>query len=114
MSKLIELSSAERVSMADEWFEIATANHFWMEWRFRVIKQNLIRDSLVKNKVLFLEIGCGHGQFMKQCESRLHVNIDGCDLNVFALNKMDDVSGQAYVYNIFDRHPAMISKYDGT
>ncbi len=113
MSNIIVLSSAEQVSMADEWFDIATADHFWMEWRFRVIEQNLIRESIMGSDKQFFEIGCGHGQFMKQGESRLKMAIDGCDLNVFALDKINSISGHAYMYNIFDKHPDMLNKYDG-
>ena len=37
MSELEFLSPAAPVAMADEWFEIATANHFWMKWRHEVL-----------------------------------------------------------------------------
>jgi len=114
MSKAIVLSSAEQVSMADEWFDIATTNHFWMEWRFRMIARclGLIEGAHLANDQKFLEIGCGHGQFMKQAE-RLNIVVDGCDLNMFALNKIEGVSGKTYVYNINDRQPEMMRKYDG-
>ena len=45
--------------MADEWFEFATADHFWMQWRHRLLVRALKRaGDRVRNA---LEIGCGHG-----------------------------------------------------
>ena len=53
------LSDPKAVSMADEWFRFATADHFWMQWRHCVLLQELKRagDPLRND----LEIGCVHG-----------------------------------------------------
>lgn len=109
---IIALSDASAVSMADEWFDLATANHFWMEWRFQVIKGALKKIQLIDSSK-FLEIGCGHGEFMKQSSNQLGLLVDGCDLNTFALSKISARKGQVFVYNIYDLHPDMINKYDG-
>ena len=37
MSQIETLSQAQAVSMADEWFHFANADHFWMQWRHRVL-----------------------------------------------------------------------------
>ena len=40
----IEISfPAASVSMADEWFEVATADHFWMQWRHRLLRSGVQR-----------------------------------------------------------------------
>lgn len=110
---IIVLSEALTVSMADEWFDIATADHFWMQWRFHVIKNELKKKADIKPGMKFLEIGCGHGQFLKQCQGVLSEAVDGCDLNVYALKKIEDAQGDIYVYNIHDRNAQMLEKYNG-
>ena len=37
MSEIETLSQPQAVSMADEWFQFATADHFWMQWRHRLL-----------------------------------------------------------------------------
>jgi len=107
------LSSPAPVSMADEWFEIATADHFWMRWRFNVIVRKLKKFASIKPNTKFLEIGCGHGQFLRQCIGVIPGTVDGCDLNLFALKKIEDAPGDIYVYNIHDKNEQMLNKYDG-
>lgn len=110
---IIRLSQAEPVSMADEWFEIASVDHFWMTWRFKALERLIKRFGLLRNGQRFLEIGCGHGQFMLQSDSYLPVVTDGCDLNLYALEKIGDTKGDVYVYDITQQHPDMVGKYDG-
>lgn len=107
------LSSPAQVSMADEWFEIATADHFWMQWRFNVIVRKLKKFTGIKPDMKFLEIGCGHGQFLKQCNGIFSGTVDGCDLNLYALKQIKDVEGDIYVYNIHDKNERLLNKYDG-
>jgi SAM-dependent methyltransferase len=111
--ELIFLSSPEEVSMADEWFDIANVSHFWMEWRLAIIEQVLKKIDGLSPRMRFLEIGCGHGEFLLQSDARLNVVTDGCDLNLFALNKISDVNGDVYVYDILELNPNMILKYNG-
>lgn len=107
------LSPAENVSMADEWFEIATRDHFWMQWRFNVIKNKLTPVIRPTSNLKFLEIGCGHGQFIEQCEDTFPASVDGCDLNLYALKQVRNVRGDIFVYNIFDQNERLKNKYDG-
>ena len=41
MSQIETLSQPQAFSMADEWFQFATADHFWMQSRHRLIVRNL-------------------------------------------------------------------------
>lgn len=104
------LSPAESVSMADEWFEIAGRDHFWMRWRFDVLRREMRRLGITPGKTL--EIGCGHGVLRQQMEEAFHVPVDGCDLNSHALEMAPEGRGRLLVYNIFDRLPAMCEAYD--
>ena len=107
---IIELSPPERVAMADEWFEIASVDHFWMEWRFQVIRK--YASALVSDPRRVLEIGCGSGVVLQQLAQSLGHAADGCDLNTYALNRIKGVGGHKYVYNIFDLNPTMVNQYD--
>ncbi len=110
MSGIEFLSPATSVSMADEWFEFARADHFWMQWRHHVLLRELKRaHASVQNA---LEIGCGHGVVREMVERDLNIPVDGCDLNQRALEMAKSGKGRLLVYNIFDRDPAMLHKYD--
>ena len=83
MSVIETLSQPQAVSMADEWFQFATADHFWMQWRHRLLVRALKRaGDRVRNA---LEIGCGHGVARDMLERDLGIPVDGCDLNRTAL-----------------------------
>jgi SAM-dependent methyltransferase len=85
-----------------------------MEWRFRVLEWHLRKNALLKAGDKYLEIGCGHGQFMHQSDARLpEITVDGCDLNLFALNKITGVRGDVFVYDIFEKKAEMLHRYAG-
>jgi hypothetical protein len=58
MSKIEFLSPPSSVSMADEWFDLATTDHFWIKWRHFVLLRQLNRARL--SGKIALEVGCGH------------------------------------------------------
>jgi SAM-dependent methyltransferase len=109
MSAVEILSEPGPVSMADRWFDISTSDHFWMEWRFEALKQRL--HLLPPASEPFLEVGCGHGVFRQQFEEQLGYRVDGCDLNIAALQAAAPGRGRLLVYNIHDRHPDLVRRY---
>ncbi len=110
MPEIIRLSEPQKVSMADDWFELADPNHFWLKWRFQVLK-DILKPFLTKN-MRILEIGCGNGLVMWQFEKEMKIVIDGCDLNEYVLENMVNVSGKVYLYDIFDLNADLVGKYD--
>ncbi len=110
MKEVEFLSATESVSMADEWFEIADREHFWMRWRFDVLRRELRRLGITPGKAL--EIGCGHGVLRQQMEEAFEVAVDGCDLNSQALEMAPPGRGRRLVYNVFDRLPEMCGAYE--
>src|SRR5437867_3027387 len=110
MSEVEFLSPAAPVAMADEWFEIATPHHFWMQWRHTVLLQHLKRLSRPISRAL--EVGCGHGVVREMFERELDIPVDGCDLNLNALQLAKKGKGQLFVYDIFDRNPRLLERYD--
>ncbi len=110
MSEIEFLSPAMPVSMADEWFELATADHFWMQWRHQVLLQQL--KHACRPIGTALEVGCGHGVVRELVERDLGISVDGCDLNERALQMAKNGRGRLLVYNIFDKNPEMVEAYD--
>ena len=107
---IIQLSPPEKVEMADEWFELVTSDHFWIEWRFNIIRK--YASIIASNTSKILEIGCGNGVVLKQFNEQLNKSVDGCDLNLYALNMIKDVPGKKYVYNIYDLDKQLVNQYD--
>lgn len=110
MQKINILSSTQVVSMNDEWFELAGLNHFWMQWRFVALVNKL--KPMWKPEMKVLEIGCGNGALMCQFEQYFNVPVDGCDLNLFALQNAIRVDGNLYLYDILERNHQLEQKYD--
>jgi SAM-dependent methyltransferase len=110
MRAIETLSQPQAVSMADEWFQFATADHFWMQWRHCLLVRALRR---VKDEVRnALEIGCGHGVAREMLERDLGITVDGCDLNQTALEIAKPGKGNLFLYNIFDQRPSLLGRYD--
>ena len=63
---LTYLSSPGEVSMAEQWFEIASMDHFWVRRRFEVLRR--LAGSLIPSAREIAEIGCGHGLLQRQIE----------------------------------------------
>jgi len=110
MSAIEFLSPPASVSMADEWFELATADHFWIKWRHPVLLSQLKRAHLWGE--LGLNVGCGHGLVASMVERDLGIRIDGCDLHRDALRRAERGKGRLLLYNMFDRNPEMLRAYD--
>ena len=110
MSAIETLSEPQAVSMADEWFQFATADHFWMQWRHCVLVRALSRAGGEMRNVL--EIGCGHGIAREMLEHDLGIAVDGCDLNRTALEMAKPGKGRLFVYNILDQEPSLLERYD--
>jgi SAM-dependent methyltransferase len=96
--------------MADEWFDHATADHFWMQWRQEVLVRQLSRIKHPIEKAL--DVGCGHGVVRELLERDLGFAVDGCDLNRRALEMATNRKGRVLLYDIFDRNPALLEAYD--
>jgi SAM-dependent methyltransferase len=110
MSNIETFSQPKAVSMAGEWFQFATADHFWMQWRHSLLARALKRagDPLR----CALEIGCGHGVARDMLERDFGFPVDGCDLNQKALEMAKPGKGRLFVYDILDQAPSLLGHYD--
>jgi len=111
MIEIEKYSNPDTVSMHEDWFEIADENHFWMQWRWAKLKQ--LKKLFLKDKSHLLEVGCGNGIVVDQIESETNCIVDGCDLNQAAMQISKPSKGKKYLYNIYDKNPLFINKYDG-
>jgi len=110
MRTIETVSQPQAVSMADEWFQFATADHFWMQWRHCLLVRALqCAGDDVRNA---LEIGCGHGVAREMLERDLGISVDGCDLNRTALETAKPGKGNLFVYNILDQKSSLLGRYD--
>jgi SAM-dependent methyltransferase len=110
MPEVIYLSAPSPVHMADEWFKIATLDHFWIKRRFEVLRK--IGRNLDFSNGKIGEVGCGYGLLQKQFEQAYRVTVDGFDLNADALRDSVVKNQPRYCYNIFDRKPELAGRYD--
>jgi 2-polyprenyl-3-methyl-5-hydroxy-6-metoxy-1,4-benzoquinol methylase len=110
MSQIETLSQPQAVSMSDEWFQFATAGHFWMQWRHRVLLRAIKCAGTPLRRAL--EIGCGNGVARDMLERDLGIAVDGCDLNRTALEMAKPGKGKLFIYNILDQEPSLLGRYD--
>jgi SAM-dependent methyltransferase len=110
MNAIEVLSQPQAVSMGNEWFQFATGDHFWMQWRHCLLVRALQRaGDEVRNA---LDIGCGHGVTREMLEHDLGIAVDGCDLNRTALEMANPGKGKLFVYNILDQEASLLGRYD--
>lgn len=108
--RITVISSPEKVNMADDWYQYATLDHFWIKGRFRAAMQSKLLQQLNASRIL--EIGCGNGLIIQQFEDRLKVVVDGSDLNMFSLERVGAIKGDLYCLNIFDKPKKLLNQYD--
>lgn len=109
-NKIEILSEPQKVDMSDDYYESANLEHFWIRSRFNVIKSKLKNIDIQSE---LFEIGCGNGVVMNQIQEHYKITIDGCDLNMFALNQIENNKGRVLCLDIFDLPTNLIDKYKG-
>lgn len=107
------LSSAGGASFEDGLYEIATADHFWLQWRLKAILGLLTAHEILPDRELrALDIGGGAGVFRTQAESATRWTVDLADLNPSALLKADPGRGRTLYYDILQPDPQLTGRYD--
>lgn len=110
MSKIETLSEPKAIGMAEDWFQFATADHFWMQWRHLGVLRALKSANVPLQRAL--EIGCGNAIARGMLERDLGVPVDGCDLNRAGLEMAKPARGRLLFYDILDQEPSMLGRYD--
>jgi len=109
-SKVQYLSPPVKVSMADSWFEITAADHFWIKRRFAVLQK--LAGNLFENAKNIVEIGCGHGLVQSDVETAYERDVVGFDLNEEALKRNVSQRSAVYCYDVRQRNEAFRQKFD--
>ncbi len=104
------LSAPAEVSMGDDWFTIATLDHFWIKRRFAVFKR--LAGNLVPGAREIAEVGCGHGLIQAQVENAYSRGVTGLDLNDFALKRNQSDFSPVCCYDIHQRNPEWRQRFD--
>jgi SAM-dependent methyltransferase len=104
------LSEPRPVQMADEWFGLATLDHFWIKRRFDVCRKLLAKMPV--RSFAIAEVGCGHGIVQRQFEDEWNVSVDGFDLNLRALEDQISRRSTLYYYDVLEKRPEFEACYD--
>ena len=94
--------------MGDDWYQYAALEHFWMKRRFKVFRRLIGTPS----KSGWAEVGCGHGAVQQQMAQAFGIEVDGIDLNEYALKQNRSGGGRLLCYNVFDRLPELHQAYE--
>ena len=107
---LTYLSSPADVSMSDQWFTVATVDHFWIHRRFEVLRQ--LAGDLIQNAGDMAEIGCGCGFLQRQIEDSYQRQVTGFDLNEFALRRNLARLSNICCYDVHQQDPSLRDRFD--
>jgi SAM-dependent methyltransferase len=113
MSEFQTLSKPVDYAFPDEWYALASEDHFWIKWRFAAFMRQLTDLGLPLDAPWKgLDIGGGHGILRRQIEQRTQWVVDGADLNEEALRSCVASRGANLFYDIHDRRPEFAGVYD--
>jgi len=107
------LSRPPEREFPDEWYDYATAENFWMQWRFRAFLRQIRDLGLpVAEPLRGIEIGCGNGVLRQQIEGATEWTVDGAEIDRGALEMNPNLRGERLLYDIHDREGSLGAKYD--
>jgi SAM-dependent methyltransferase len=109
-NSIIQLNPPAAVSMADAWFEHGVADHFWVKHRNAVFDRHF--KTIVRSAVQVGEVGCGNGLILAHLAQVYQKAVDGFELNLQALARCPKLPGNLYIYDVFQRHPDLVDRYD--
>jgi SAM-dependent methyltransferase len=101
-SRVQYLSPPAPVRMADEYYGLASLEHFWVRRRFEVLRR--IAGDTLNRAALIADVGCGHGILQRQIEDHYAKTVTGFDLNEFALKQSAARTSPVCCYDIFQRN----------
>lgn len=112
-SSIEYLSPVRETEFPENWYELADASHFWMQWRLGVTLRLLDRLAVPRDRELrALDIGCGAGLFRQQVEGTTKWVVDATDLNLPALRMARAARGRTFYYDVTREEPSLVGRYD--
>jgi SAM-dependent methyltransferase len=104
------LSPPAQVSMTDDYFQIASLEHFWVRRRFEVLQK--LAGSLITEAKEMADVGCGHGILQRQVEEAYGREVTGFDLNENGLKHNLSRFSRVCCYDILQRKSVLKECFD--
>lgn len=98
------------VSMSASWYEVSTADHFWIKRRFAVMGR--LVDGLDLKTMNWFDVGCGTGLLQTHCQNKYGLKITGADLNMAALSQNPSGPERTFCYDILEKRAEWREAYD--
>jgi len=96
-----------------EWYELASADHFWLQWRLRAALRQIDAVGLPRGAPLrALDVGGGMGVLRAQLEEHTAWVIDITDLHPRAVSGARRGRGRNLRYDVTEHRPDMLGAYD--
>ena len=105
-------SNPAEVSMGDDYYELASLDHFWVKHRFKVFNKIFRKINFHNTIPKIADIGCGHGLLQCQLGDEYRWIVDGYDLNHVALDNSMATHHPIICYNVNERHGDLKGLYD--
>ena len=97
----------------DEWYALASADHFWLQWRVRAALRQIETVGLSRRDPLrVLDVGGGVGVLREQLEAETAWIIDITDLHPSAVAGARGGRGRNLRYDVTEHRPGMLGVYD--
>jgi SAM-dependent methyltransferase len=110
IARIRYLSSPTAVSIGDDWYGVATLEHFWTRRRFEVLRR--MAPGLMEQASEVAEVGCGHGLLQRQIEDYYHRHVTGFDLNDVALQQSVSRTSPVCCYDVLEQSPEYKNRFD--
>jgi SAM-dependent methyltransferase len=97
----------------DEWYTLASPQHFWLQWRLRAALRQIDALGLPRREPLrVLDVGGGTGVLRAQLEGETAWIIDVTDLHPSAVSHALRGRGRNLRYDVADERTDMLGAYD--
>jgi len=96
--------------MGDDWYGLASLDHFWIRRRFEVLCR--MADGLIRQASAIADVGCGHGILQRQIEDHFDREVTGFDLNELALKQTASRTSPLCCYDLFQRTSEYQGRFD--
>jgi SAM-dependent methyltransferase len=111
--RIERLSVSPEVGFPGDWYDLNSADHFWFEWRIRAALQQWRTCGLPLDRPWrVLDVGGGRGVVRDQVEAATSWTVDLVELNLAALEAAAPGRGRHLYYDVCDRAPELLGRYD--
>lgn len=111
--RIERLSTSPEVGFPGDWYDLNSADHFWFRWRIAAALRQWRACGLPLDRPLrVLDVGGGRGVARDQVEAHTAWTVDLVELNLAALEAASPGRGRHLYYDVRDRAPDLLGRYD--